>query len=580
MTADAAQVLRARRPRARSRAARVRVALLGVLGVLAVAAAWELYKALGPDDGVVVAGTRVLPRTTDLAMPHTWEMVARLLEPTTSQAGAAPLWLTVAQAALVSLAIAGVGWVVGTLVGVGLGLLMQVWRVAEHGLLPWIVLSQTVPLIAFAPVVRSWGARIEIAGWQWPPWLSVAVIASYLAFFPVAIGTLKGLQSPQRTHLELMHSYGASRWQTLRSVRLPAAVPYLLPALRLGAASALIGTVVARGVHRLPRRHRAPAGGVRRAGLRRSRQGLGTDLRGDRARARGRGPGRARRRGAAHLSTWRGFVSETINGDGVAVAASGVGKTFDTRSGEVQALTGVDLRVAAGEFVSLIGPSGCGKSTLMRLLADLDSPSEGTIEVFGKTPAQARRDQDYGIAFQQAGLLPWRTVAANIGLPLELHGTDRAARAARVAELAELVGLSDFADRYPDQLSGGMQQRVAIARSLAEQPRLLLMDEPFGALDEMTRERMQAELSRIVGESGAAVVFVTHSIPEAVFLSDRVVVMSPRPGRITGVVDIGIGRDVPRDESLRETTAFFAKVTEVREALHGTPVTASGREGR
>lgn len=245
MTADAAQVLRARRPRARSRAARVRVALLGVLGVLAVAAAWELYKALGPDDGVVVAGTRVLPRTTDLAMPHTWEMVARLLEPTTSQAGAAPLWLTVAQAALVSLAIAGVGWVVGTLVGVGLGLLMQVWRVAEHGLLPWIVLSQTVPLIAFAPVVRSWGARIEIVGWQWPPWLSVAVIASYLAFFPVAIGTLKGLQSPQRTHLELMHSYGASRWQTLRSVRLPAAVPYLLPALRLGAASAVIGTVVA-----------------------------------------------------------------------------------------------------------------------------------------------------------------------------------------------------------------------------------------------------------------------------------------------------------------------------------------------
>src|SRR5690606_1990604 len=152
------------------------------------------------------------------------------------------------------------------------------------------------------------------------------------------------------------------------------------------------------------------------------------------------------------------------------------------------------------------------------------------------------------------------------------HGMNKAARDTRVAELAHMVGLTDFADRYPDQLSGGMQQRVAIARSLAEQPRLLLMDEPFGALDEMTRERRQAELSRIVGESGAAVVFVTHSIPEAVFLSDRVVVMSPRPGRITGMVETGLGRDVTRDEALRETTEFFEKVTEVREALHGSPV--------
>lgn len=263
-----------------------------------------------------------------------------------------------------------------------------------------------------------------------------------------------------------------------------------------------------------------------------------------------------------------------------AVVATGIGKTFDTRDGEVQALTGVDLEITAGEFVSLIGPSGCGKSTLMRLIADLDSPTEGALEVFGKSPAQARRDQDYGIAFQQAGLLPWRTVGANIGVPLELHGVARPDRERRVAELAELVGLTDFIDRYPDQLSGGMQQRVAIARSLAEQPRLLLMDEPFGALDEMTRERMQAELARIVGESGAAVVFVTHSIPEAVFLSDRVVVLSARPGRITGVVDIGIGRDVHRDEALRETAGFFEKVTEVREALHGTPVTAAAREAR
>ena len=254
----------------------------------------------------------------------------------------------------------------------------------------------------------------------------------------------------------------------------------------------------------------------------------------------------------------------------LAVSARGVGKTFPTKDGDVVALTEVELTVEAGEFVSLIGPSGCGKSTLLRLIADLDPASTGTLEIFGKPASQARVDQDYGIAFQQAGLLPWRTVAGNIALPLELHGMAKPARAARVAELAELVGLTEFVDRYPDQLSGGMQQRVAIARALAEQPRLLLMDEPFGALDEMTREYLQGELTRIAAETGAAVVFVTHSIPEAVFLSDRVVVMSPRPGRITEILTTGL--DDTRDEALRESPAYFERVTAVREALHGTPV--------
>ncbi len=254
-----------------------------------------------------------------------------------------------------------------------------------------------------------------------------------------------------------------------------------------------------------------------------------------------------------------------------AVRASAVGKVFPTASGEVVALTDVELEVSAGEFVALIGPSGCGKSTLLRLIADLDQATTGTLEIFGKPARRARADQDYGIAFQQAGLLPWRTVGANIALPLELHGAGKAARASRVAELAELVGLSDFVDRYPDQLSGGMQQRVAIARALAAQPRLLLMDEPFGALDEMTRERLQSELARIAAETSAAVVFVTHSIPEAVFLSDRVVVMSPRPGRITDVIETGLGE--ARDEALRESPVFFDRVTAVREALHGSPVT-------
>jgi len=254
----------------------------------------------------------------------------------------------------------------------------------------------------------------------------------------------------------------------------------------------------------------------------------------------------------------------------LAVRAAGVNKIFPTKDGDVVALTGVDLTVSAGEFVSLIGPSGCGKSTLLRLIADLDSATSGELQIFGKPARQARIDQDYGIAFQQAGLLPWRTVAGNIELPLELHRMSRAARAARVAELAALVGLSDFVDRYPDQLSGGMQQRVAIARALAEQPRLLLMDEPFGALDEMTREYLQEELARITAESGAAVVFVTHSIPEAVFLSDRVVVMSPRPGRITEVLTTEFGGQ--RDDALRESPEYFERVTAVREALHGAPV--------
>ena len=258
-----------------------------------------------------------------------------------------------------------------------------------------------------------------------------------------------------------------------------------------------------------------------------------------------------------------------------AVRATGVSKTFGSRKNQVVALSEVDLTVEAGEFVALIGPSGCGKSTLMRLVADLEKPSSGTLEVFGKPASQARTDQDYGIAFQQAGLLPWRTVAGNISLPLELHGASRSERKQRVAELVELVGLSDFAKHRPDQLSGGMQQRVAIARSLAERPRLLLMDEPFGALDEMTRERMQAELARISVETGAAVVFVTHSIPEAVFLSDRVVVMSPRPGQITETVQVRLGDH--RDDALREDATFFERVTAVRAALHGTPEHSAAR---
>jgi NitT/TauT family transport system ATP-binding protein len=252
-----------------------------------------------------------------------------------------------------------------------------------------------------------------------------------------------------------------------------------------------------------------------------------------------------------------------------AVELAGVGKTFTARRGIVEALQEIDLTIERGEFVSLIGPSGCGKSTLLRIIADLLSPTTGTVLVNGKPARRARLDQDYGIAFQQAGLLDWRTVQANIELPLELHGIDRAKRRARAAELIDLVGLGEFASHRPPQLSGGMQQRVAIARALAESPTLLLMDEPFGALDEMTRERMQNELVRIAGETGAAVVFVTHSIPEAVFLSERVAVMSARPGRISDVVPVDLGA---RTDDTREAPKFYAAITQVREALRGRPV--------
>ncbi|QKJ21058.1 ABC transporter permease subunit [Microbacterium hominis] len=235
-----------RRARAPRRASRTASAWAwGAVGILAVIAGWELYKLLAPDDGVVIGGLRVLPRTTDLAMPHVWDMAARLMEPVTRQEGSPPLWAAIALAALTTLGIAAAGWLVGLVVGFALALVMQRWRLAEWSLLPWIILSQTVPLIAFAPIVKSWGSRIEIGGFEWQDWMSVAVIASYLAFFPIAIGALRGLQSPDRIHVELMHTYAAGYWPTLLRLRVPASVPYLLPALRLGAANAVIGAVVA-----------------------------------------------------------------------------------------------------------------------------------------------------------------------------------------------------------------------------------------------------------------------------------------------------------------------------------------------
>jgi NitT/TauT family transport system ATP-binding protein len=251
---------------------------------------------------------------------------------------------------------------------------------------------------------------------------------------------------------------------------------------------------------------------------------------------------------------------------GPVVRISGVDKTF-SRDGQVvtKALEAIDLEVARGEFVSLIGPSGCGKSTLLRIVGDLTSPSQGSVIVNGKAAAQARRDRDYGMVFQAPVLFDWRSVEDNVKLPLEILGWSAERRSARAREMLHLVELDDFLKHHPYQLSGGMQQRVAIARALAFEPSILLMDEPFGALDEMTRERMNGEVLRIWQQTGTTILFVTHSIPEAVFLSSRVVVMSPRPGRITKVIDVDLPR--PRTEDSRESRRYFELVTAVREAL-------------
>jgi NitT/TauT family transport system ATP-binding protein len=252
-----------------------------------------------------------------------------------------------------------------------------------------------------------------------------------------------------------------------------------------------------------------------------------------------------------------------VNAQPQVVQLKGVSKEFGR--GHVQALTGIDLDIQPGEFVSLIGPSGCGKSTLLRIVGDLIQPSGGEVVVNGKSAHQARVDRDYGIVFQDAVLFDWRTVEKNISLPLEMMRWDRRRRAKRVRELVDLVELKGFEGHHPWQLSGGMQQRVSIARALSFDPALLLMDEPFGALDEMTRERLNLELLRIWERSGSTVVFVTHSIAEAVFLSTRVVVMSARPGRIVGIVEVDLPQ--PRTIETREEPRFAELIREVRQLL-------------
>ena len=247
------------------------------------------------------------------------------------------------------------------------------------------------------------------------------------------------------------------------------------------------------------------------------------------------------------------------------VDTRGLSLTFQTADGPVYALSDVDIAIEQGEFVSFIGPSGCGKTTLLRVIADLEQPTGGEIQVNGVSPREARLGRAYGYVFQAAGLYPWRTIERNVALPLEIMGVSATERRERVRQHLDLVGLGGFEKKFPWQLSGGMQQRASIARALCFDPELLLMDEPFGALDEIVRDHLNEQLLRLWDKTGKTVVFVTHSIPEAVFLSTKIVVMSPRPGKIIDVIPTDFDRD--RTLDIRETPGFLEVAHRVRQGL-------------
>jgi len=247
------------------------------------------------------------------------------------------------------------------------------------------------------------------------------------------------------------------------------------------------------------------------------------------------------------------------------VEAKNLGLTFETSDGPVRALSDVNLTIGKGEFVSFIGPSGCGKTTFLRVIADLERPTSGTILVNGMSPEEARNKRAYGYVFQAAALFPWRTIERNVAMPLEIMGYSKAEQQERIRRTLELVNLAGFEKKFPWQLSGGMQQRASIARALAFDADLLLMDEPFGALDEIVRDHLNEQLLQLWDRTNKTICFVTHSIPEAVYLSTRIVVMSPRPGRVTDVIESTLPRERPLD--IRETPEFLAIAARVRDGL-------------
>src|SRR5918992_653587 len=505
----------------RIRAAAVQLAqFLGVLAALW--GLWEAFKWIGETTELKLGNFQV----NDGALPHVPDIVAPLFEPPRRNG---PLLVDVLfDAALFTAKEAALGFALGATFGFAIAVVLAHSRLLQRGFLPYIVASQTVPILAIAPMVVVWVNPKMPEGLK--DWGAVAVIAAYLTFFPVAINTLRGLHSCDPRALELMRSYASSTWSILWKLRVPASLPYLFAALKVSATASVVGAIIGE----------LPAS---------VQDGLG----------------------GAILNFNQYYASAPTRLWATNLVAAALGIAFfllvvaAERAVVRRAPQDVDLEIAPGEFVSLIGPSGCGKSTLLRIVGDLIQPSTGTVVVNGKSAHQARVDRDYGIVFQDAVLYDWRTVSKNIALPLEMAGWDRARRSRRVEAMLELVELAGFGDHHPWQLSGGMQQRVSIARALSFSPPLLLMDEPFGALDEMTRERMNSELLRIWEEAGATVVFVTHSIAEAVFLSTRVVVMSRRPGRIASIVEVDLPQ--PRDSRTRADPRFAEHIRDVRRLL-------------
>ncbi len=522
---------------------------LSLLVLIVLCSLWEAYKWFGER----VELTRPFP-VNDRTMPHVYDMVGQLFEPSRRNG---PLLIDVLlDAAAFTAKEAAAGFILGATVGFAIAVVLSESRLLQRGFLPYIVASQTIPILAIAPMVVVWiNPKLpeSLAGWG-----AVSVIAAYLTFFPVTINTLRGLQSADPRALELMRSYAANRWRILWKLRIPASFPFLFTALKIAAPAAVVGAIIGE----LPSSIQDGLAGAilnfNQYYVTSPESLWATNIIAAGARDHLLLRGRDRRAAARPPRTGeRGMT------DAAAVSIKGVSKRFER--GDVLALEQIDLDVQPGEFVSLIGPSGCGKSTLLRIIGDLIRPTEGDLLVNGKTAHQARLDRDYGIVFQDAVLYDWRTVAKNIALPLEMAGWDRKRRDARVEEMLGLVELTGFEKHHPWQLSGGMQQRVSIARALSFSPPLLLMDEPFGALDEMTRERMNNELLRIWQETLSTVVFVTHSIAESVFLSTRVVVMSARPGQIAGIVPIDLPQ--PRGPETREHPHFAELITQVRRLL-------------
>ncbi len=275
----------------------------------------------------------------------------------------------------------------------------------------------------------------------------------------------------------------------------------------------------------------------------------------------------------AYTGTTDSPLAEALTVAGPVLVFEHAGKVFHDHEAGTEAVRGLTLTVTDGAFVALTGPSGCGKSTVLRMAADLTTVSSGTVRVCGQPPVEARRQRQLGMVFQSPVLMEWRTVADNVSLPLEIAGVPRDVRRRQAEEVLELVGLRDVVDRYPHQLSGGMRQRAAIARALVTRPKVLLMDEPFAALDEITRERLNLELLRIWADTGVTVLFVTHHVEEAVFLSDEVVVLSARPGTVADRIPVPLPR--PRNDASRRLPDFFATVNRVRSAQHSAAAVAA-----